>query len=159
MGVCAFCHIYKALASVMLHCNIFYSKGWGMRFSDLGRLVTVAAFAAIAGTHGVAAGEAVSGKKLVSAVSGKVVSVSTPVGAVPVKYHSNGTMSASSGGIAKLTGMASDKGKWWVSGSKLCQRWSNWLEGKTHCLLVKIDGSKVRWTSTSGKSGLATISN
>ena len=106
-----------------------------------------------------AGGEAVSGQKLISAVSGKVVHVSTAVGAVPVKFHSNGTMSASSGGIARLTGVASDKGKWWVAGSRLCQRWSTWLEGKTHCLLVKIDGSKVHWTSTSGKSGLATIAN
>ncbi len=130
-----------------------------MRFSGFWRLVFVVVLMATIGAEGLVAGEAVSGKKLVTAVSGKVVHVSTPVGAVPVKYHSNGTMSASSGGIAKLTGMASDKGKWWVSGSKLCQRWSNWLEGKTHCLMVKIDGSKVHWTSTSGKSGLATIAN
>lgn len=130
-----------------------------MRFNSLLKPAMLLALTMAFSGQALADGEAVSGNKLISAVSGKVVHVSTPVGAVPVKYHSNGTMSASSGGIARLTGVASDKGKWWVAGSRLCQRWKTWLEGKTHCLLVKIDGSKVYWTSTSGKSGLATIAN
>lgn len=120
-------------------------------------LVSVA-FVLIASSVSANAGKS-DGKDLRSAVRGKVVSVSTPVGSLPVRYNANGTMSASSSGIGRLTGLASDKGRWWVKGNQLCQRWKTWLKGKTHCVTVRINGTKVHWTSTSGRTGLATISN
>jgi len=104
-----------------------------------------------------AGSEVLSGSALTSFVSGKVVYVSTSTGSMPIRYSSNGTMSASSGGIGKLTGLGSDTGKWWVKGSRLCQRWTTWLEAKTHCVTVRKAGGKVHWTSTSGKSGTATV--
>lgn len=115
-------------------------------------------FAMLAGSVSAFAGsDVLSGSALTSLVSGKVVYVSTSTGSMPIRYRSNGTMSASSGGIGKLTGLGSDTGTWWVKGSRLCQRWKTWLDAKTHCVTVRKAGGNVHWTSTSGKSGTATV--
>ena len=52
---------------------------------------------------------------------------------------------------------ASDRGKWWVSGSQLCQRWSSWMEGKSYCYTLTRRGNSVSWVRNDGRSGSARI--
>lgn len=91
------------------------------------------------------------------AVAGKTVSIATPFGALPVSYRFNGTMSGSSTALATVTGVARDRGRWWVSHDKLCQRWNTWLDGKAHCVTLRQNGNTLHWVASDGKSGTATI--
>lgn len=99
-----------------------------------------------------------TGTLLHQAVAGKTVSISSPVGSIPVKYRLNGTMSGSSTALAAVTGSARDSGRWWVSGDKLCQRWSAWLDAKTHCVTLRRSGATLHWASSDGRTGIASVS-
>lgn len=123
------------------------------------RLAAVAALLPIAAT-GAALAEsgALTGPLLHQAVAGKTVSISSPVGTIPVKYRMNGTMSGSSTALAAVTGTARDSGRWWVSGDKLCQRWSAWLDAKTHCVTLRRSGATLHWAASDGRTGVASVS-
>jgi hypothetical protein len=48
----------------------------------------------------------------------------------------NGSMAGSMGVVAASLARgdgASDRGKWWISGNQLCQRWTSWMDGKSYC--------------------------
>lgn len=109
---------------------------------------------------GVASAEpgTLTGPSLHQAVAGKTVSISSPVGSIPVRYRMNGTMSGSSTALAAVTGTAQDSGRWWVSGDKLCQRWSAWLDAKTHCVTLRRSGATLHWAASDGSTGVASIS-
>lgn len=51
----------------------------------------------------------------------------------------------------------SDRGKWWVDGSRLCQKWSSWMDGETYCYTLSRSGDRVRWVRSDGRSGTARI--
>jgi hypothetical protein len=98
------------------------------------------------------------GEALKHTVNGKTVNLDTPLGiAIPITYHGNGTMSGQAGVLAYILGKEKDRGRWWVEGGKLCQRWFNWLDAKPNCMRVQQDGEKFFWQSDDGKSGTATI--
>lgn len=105
------------------------------------------------------AADKMTAREIKSAVAGKTVLVSNPVGSIPIHFRSNGTMRAKATTLAKLTGVKADHGRWWVSGTKLCQKWSTWLKGKTHCVTLHRKGSKYVWRNGSGKSGSASVSS
>lgn len=98
-----------------------------------------------------------AGDTLRSAVAGKTVYVSTPVGSVPIVYRSNGTMTARSRILAGYSGPESDRGVWWVSNDRLCQRWQTWLDKEQHCYKMQKQGNTVYWSREDGRSGTATI--
>jgi hypothetical protein len=125
-----------------------------MRF----RIVVVAAVAAGASFAARAEPAALVGEALRSAVSGRTVMLSTPLGGLPISYAANGTMTGQAGQLASYVGSASDHGAWWVTRDKLCQRWDKWLDGKSYCFSLRKDGSTVHWTRNDGQSGVATIS-
>ena len=51
-----------------------------------------------------------------------------------------------------------DRGRWWVSGNKVCQKWQQWYDGRTFCFTVaKLSDSRIRWVRDDGKSGVARI--
>jgi hypothetical protein len=51
-----------------------------------------------------------------------------------------------------------DKGRWWVSGNKLCQQWQEWYKGRTFCFTVaKLSSDRIRWVRDDGKSGVARL--
>ena len=86
-----------------------------------------------------------AGKNLRQAISGRTVFLATPVGAVPIRYRRNGTMLGSARGlIAQVTGSKSDKGRWWIIGNRLCQRWSQVDEGALLLLYDAPAGTKDR---------------
>lgn len=52
----------------------------------------------------------------------------------------------------------SDHEKWWVKGHKLCQKWSNWMDGATYCYaLSEQEKNIVRWVRSDCRSGTARI--
>jgi hypothetical protein len=79
---------------------------------------------------------------------------------LPIRYSEGGSMTASMGAVAATMARgesASDRGKWWVSGSQLCQRWSSWMKGKTYCYKLTRRGNSVTWVRNDGRSGSARI--
>ena len=98
----------------------------------------VAAFVAViavlvATTRMVAAGDVVSGDGLRSAITGKTVHISTEVGTVPVTFRADGTVTGRASGIVTYAIAASDQGRWWISGDRLCSQWGQWFKGAAQC--------------------------
>ena len=120
----------------------------------------VAIYAASAGAAG-AASTALSGDVLRNAVSDKTVVLKISGFELPIRYSSSGTMTGRmSAFAAAFSGSkgVSDHGKWWVDGHKLCQKWSNWMDGATYCYALSEQGkNNVRWVRNDGRSGTARI--
>ena len=79
---------------------------------------------------------------------------------LPIHYVGNGRMSGSVGTIAATLSIgdpASDNGRWWIEANQLCQRWTSWLEGQTHCYRLTYQGDSVQWFRDDGHSGTARI--
>jgi hypothetical protein len=109
-------------------------------------------------TAATADGLLLSGDTLREAVAGRTVYLSTPAGELPINYRPNGTMTARAGQLAaQFTGLQADTGSWWVARDKLCQQWSNWLDGQAFCYTLRREGPTVYWTRSDGRTGTATI--
>jgi hypothetical protein len=81
------------------------------------------------------------------------------LGEVPVRYATNGSVSARTE-LALLDGESTtvDRGRWWVSESKLCLQWRNWMGGRTHCFTMhRLSPTVVHWRRDDGKSGTARL--
>ena len=107
-----------------------------------------------------AAETSLSGEALRNAVSGKTVFLKISGFELPIQYASGGTMKGSMGTVAAALARgdgSSDRGKWWVDGDQLCQKWSVWMEGNTYCYKLSQNGSQVRWLRNDGRSGTARI--
>ncbi|MGH1418868.1 MAG: SH3 domain-containing protein [Hyphomicrobiaceae bacterium] len=100
-----------------------------------------------------------SGPEISKLISGTTVHLHTPVGGVlPVLYRHNGTLTGRAGTMLSFyLGASRDEGKWWISGSKLCQQWNVWFKGKKNCLDIRRKGADFHWNDGKGESGLATI--
>lgn len=113
------------------------------------------------GVTGHAGQEALSGDKLRKAVTGRTIYLATPFGIeLPIRYRANGTMVGKGQMLASFMsrkGVATDKGKWWIAKDQLCQKWQNWLEGKSYCFSLKQKGTKVTWVRNDGRRGTARI--
>jgi len=101
-----------------------------------------------------------SGDELRQAISGKTVFLNVSGFELPISYSANGRM------LGKLSTVAAsfsrgdgsqDRGKWWVSGDQLCQKWTAWMDGKTYCYKLTRDGQTVHWVRDDGRSGTARI--
>lgn len=121
--------------------------------------VGICAFAVfVAATGMCAAGDGeLTGDELRKAVAGRTVHLETPLGNLPISYGANGTMRSSTVQLAAYTGSTADRGTWWVVASKLCQRWNNWLGGKSYCFTLRQQGNTVQWTRDDGLTGIAKI--
>ena len=107
-----------------------------------------------------AASDTLQGDALEQAVAGKVVYMSTEGGTVPIHYKANKTMSGKLQMVTAVLAISQpkrDSGTWWVDGERLCQRWSRWLEGKTHCYKLQRDGNNVLWERNDGRKGKARL--
>lgn len=102
-----------------------------------------------------------NGSKIKETISGRVVYLSTPLGTeLPIHYRKNGTMFGKGGNFARYLSdeaKPTDRGRWWVSGASLCQKWRSWLEGRKYCFSLKMAGSTVYWRSSDGRSGTARL--
>jgi hypothetical protein len=95
---------------------------------------------------------------LKQALAGKTVHLDTPLGiAVPISFQANGLMSGKAGVLAYILGAETDRGRWWVSEGRLCQKWFKWLDAEPSCMRLTQDGHKLFWRRDDGMSGTATI--
>lgn len=100
-----------------------------------------------------------AGPELKAAVSGKTVYIQSPMGEIPIRYNTNGTLLGQTE-LALLDGenSATDRGRWWVKDNKLCIRWQNWMEAKPYCFTMqRVSKNAVRWYRNDGKSGTARL--
>ena len=101
-----------------------------------------------------------SGDELRKAVSGKTVYLRISGFELPIRYSPGGSMSGRMGAVAATLARGekpSDRGKWWISGSQLCQQWTSWMEGKSYCYTFTRRGNSVSWLRNDGRSGSARI--
>lgn len=106
--------------------------------------------------------EPLSGDAIKSAIGGKKVYLSTPYGVeLPLRYDTDGKVVGDVSGISLASMFApKETGQWWVDGSKMCQKWPTWYDGKTFCFTLDQTGSaKLAWVRDDGLKGTARIEN
>lgn len=121
------------------------------------RFVTVAAAVLLIGGPALGADLDLAGDNLRKAIAGKTISLTTPMGGLPISYRADGTMQGRAGALADYTGAARDSGRWWIVADQLCQRWNTWLGGTSYCFRLRQQGGSVHWVRNDGVSGVATI--
>jgi hypothetical protein len=102
-----------------------------------------------------------AGDELRQAISGKTVYLNVSGFELPIVYSANGRMKGTMGTVAASfsTGNgAADRGKWWVENDQLCQKWNSWMDGRSYCYTLTLNGNKVTWVRNDGRSGTARIS-
>jgi hypothetical protein len=103
---------------------------------------------------------ALSADELRRAVAGKTVYLDVSGFELPIRYLDHGRMSGKMGTVAATLSIGdpvSDNGVWWIEANQLCQRWTSWLEGQTHCYRLTRKGNSVQWFRDDGRSGTARI--
>jgi hypothetical protein len=99
-----------------------------------------------------------TGNDLQAAFSDTVLLVDTPLGSrLPVAYGSDGSLAGYSKELAFYLGSTNDKGKWWISGNKLCHKWTKWFEKKLQCLVLHRTDRRLWWRRDDGETGTATL--
>lgn len=110
--------------------------------------------------QGPALAETLSGSALKSFISGKRIYLAVPLGGeIPLTYRANGVVDGSgeAAGLGRYM-TPTDQGRWWVAGSRLCQKWQQWYDGRTFCFTVtKLGPDRIRWLRDDGKSGVARL--
>lgn len=107
-----------------------------------------------------ASADALDGAAIKTLIAGKRVYLSTPYGLeFPLQYRSNGKVVGDASGFSMASMLApKETGTWWVKGSKLCQKWPSWYDGKTICFTIdKTGASTIKWLRDDGTAGTARI--
>ncbi len=105
-----------------------------------------------------AAPVSMTGDTIKSTISGRTLNLDTPMGAaLPITFREDGTMTGRAGKLAFYLGSSKDTGRWWVRGSKLCQKWSRWLDREETCIRVMTAGDKISWRRDDGLTGTASL--
>ena len=103
---------------------------------------------------------ALSGAALDRAVSGRRIYLATPLGGeFPMNYYADGRLDAQgpASGLGRFI-KPEDSGRWWVDGSKLCQKWESWYSGRTFCFVLRqLEGQTLAWERDDGLSGTARV--
>lgn len=100
------------------------------------------------------------GGEIKQLVSGKRIYLAAPIGGeFPLFYRPDGQVDGSGEAIGLGRFLKPrDKGRWWVRGDSLCQKWETWYEGRTMCFtLTDLGGNRLRWVQDNGDSGVARI--
>jgi hypothetical protein len=66
-------------------------------------------------------------------------------------------MFGNAGVLSYFLGGETDRGRWWVTDGKLCQKWFKWLDAQPSCMRLAQDGNRIFWRRDDGVSGTATI--
>ncbi len=92
-------------------------------------------------------------------VGGSTVAIDTPLGTtVPMRFGTDGFVSAEAGVLAPVLGSAKDRGRWWVDGDKLCTKWFRWFDAGVRCLTLARDGQRIHWRKVDdGETGTGTL--
>jgi hypothetical protein len=97
--------------------------------------------------------------QLRDAITGKTVRLETSIGAIPISFRADGTMTGRSTDLANYLGRSYDTGSWWIDSNQLCQKWKLWMDAKPYCFSLRQAGTKVQWTRSDGMKGMLTVSN
>jgi hypothetical protein len=105
-------------------------------------------------------GEKLLGPSINQTVAGRRIYLSVPFGGeFPLYYQKDGRVDGSGEaiGLGKFLS-PTDSGKWWVENNRLCQKWSQWYDGKVFCFtLEKLPDNKLIWRRDDGEEGVARI--
>ena len=106
-----------------------------------------------------AAAELLTGAMLRQNLPGAQININTPLGSViPVTYGKDGSLYGRAGAVAFFLGSQTDRGKWWIEGSRLCQQWNTWFNGRKNCVRVYHHANnRVEWIDQDGEKGSGTI--
>lgn len=98
------------------------------------------------------------GSEIKDTFTGSLLALDTPVGTtIPIRFTGDGLMSGQAGSLASVLGAAQDRGRWWVTGDRLCYKWFRWFEAQSQCLTIRVKDERVFWRQDDGKRGTATI--
>ena len=112
----------------------------------------------LAATDSQAGSSALTGDEIKKTVAGAVFEVDAPLGAkLPISYAEDGRMSGEAGALAYHLGSPTDRGSWWISSNRLCQKWRRWFDGAVHCLRLSQEGTRIFWHRDDGEAGTASI--
>ncbi len=101
-----------------------------------------------------------TGAELETLVPGTHIELDTPISTVvPVQFGENKLMTGQANGLASYLGSEKDRGRWRITGDKLCLKWFRWFESEERCLVILQDGSRIYWNDGDGETGTATITN
>ncbi len=95
-----------------------------------------------------------------AAVAGKRIYLQTPLGGeFPLNYRKNGKVDGDGQAFGLGKFMApKDSGRWWIEGGRLCQKWTEWYDGKTQCfVLTRTGDTTLYWKRNDGLEGNARI--
>ena len=116
------------------------------------------AFSAITAAWAQSPPPALSGSQISELVAGATVEIDTPAGTkLPVRYTQEGRLSGEARDLAWFLGSATDVGRWWVAGDRLCHKWIRWFNAEPQCMRIARDGRNFRWHSQDGNTGTAAI--
>ena len=130
------------------------------RFSGLAAAAVLGTLTLGVPSVALATGEPMDAAEIRQMIAGKRIYLATPLGGeLPLHYRANGVVDGSGEAIGLGRYLKpKDKGRWWVTNDKLCQKWAEWYDGRTFCFkLNKISGSKVFWLRDDGTSGVARV--
>lgn len=117
------------------------------------------AFAGLCCASAAAAGPApLDGDGLKDLVPGTLIELDTPLNTViPIRFTADGMMTGEAGSLASYLGAERDRGRWHISGDKLCLKWFRWFDAEERCLTLQQEDQRIHWQEVDGKSGTATI--
>jgi len=95
-----------------------------------------------------------------AAVNGRRIYLQTPLGGeFPLNYRKNGRVDGDGEklGLGRLMAPA-DTGRWWIDNGRLCQKWTEWYDGRTQCfVLIRTGETTLYWKRDDGLEGEARI--
>jgi hypothetical protein len=99
-----------------------------------------------------------TGPQITALIAGATIEIETPTGTrIPVRYTQEGKIEGDARDLAWYLGSATDRGKWWVDGDKLCHKWLRWFNSEPQCMRLSREGRAIRWLSLDGYTGLAMV--
>jgi hypothetical protein len=93
-------------------------------------------------------------------IVGRTIFLAAPLGGeFPLNYRRGGSVDGNGTALGLGRFIApKDRGRWWIAGNRLCQRFQVWYEGTPMCFnLTRIDANRLRWVRDNGESGVARI--
>lgn len=95
-------------------------------------------------------------------IIGKRIYLAAPLGGeFPLNYRPNGVVDGSGEalGLGRFA-KPNDKGRWWISGDRLCQQFTSWYKGAPMCFeLIRTGERTLKWIRDNGQTGTARIGN
>jgi hypothetical protein len=99
-----------------------------------------------------------SAEEIRTSIIGQRIFLATPLGGeIPLNYRPDGQVDGSGEavGLGRFF-QPKDKGRWWIAGNQLCQKWETWYKGERICFTLERKGeTSFIWRRDNGESGTA----